>query len=117
LIPPGSVEAARPAILPADLAHFDDLYRALGRFGWSPGEVDAMEVWTAASFVGVPDRDPILRGSRSIHLSSDGEQKGTTTAGGQSYVPPPRDQLPDPETWGRDNPADAAAVLRGAGGN
>ena len=53
------------------------MYRSLGALGWEPSEVDAMDVWVAASFLGLapPDDDrtfdPVIRGDRSLVLPKD----------------------------------------------
>jgi hypothetical protein len=61
------------------LASFEPLYATLGLHGWSPTEVDAMEVWQVARFLGDDDFDPVVRGSRSgLSLPSDNRGGGVT---------------------------------------
>lgn len=53
------------------------MYRSLGALGWEPSEVDAMDVWVAASFLGLAPPgdertyDPVIRGDRSLVLPKD----------------------------------------------
>lgn len=55
------------------LAEFEPIYRVMGAHGWAPSEVDAMEPWQVASFLGVGgDIEPVLRGTRDgLRLPSD----------------------------------------------
>lgn len=82
-----------------------------------------MEIWTAASYLGEPDREPVIAGSRMLSLRRDGDTDTNTPtgqppqrrSGSGEYIPPPRHEMPDPETWGRNNPKDADEILRAAG--
>ena len=65
--------------MPADLAHFDELYRALGSYGWAQPVVDQMELWVAASYMGVPGRDPVICGTRQLSLRGADETESTVT--------------------------------------
>lgn len=55
------------------LASFEGVYASMGSLGWSPSEVDAMEVWLIARFLGDEDEafDPVIRGNRGLSLPSD----------------------------------------------
>lgn len=59
-------------------AEFDAIYRQMGELGWSPGEVDVMELWQVARFLGVGGTPPTIRGARHIQLREGAE---TETAG------------------------------------
>ncbi len=65
---PGSERPLNLTGLPVVLAEFDPIYVGMGRHGWSPAEVDAMEVWQVARFLGEgeDDPDPVMRGARLI---------------------------------------------------
>lgn len=43
----------------------------MGSLGWAPDEVDRMELWQVARFLGVGGGDPVIRGSRGLSLRSD----------------------------------------------
>lgn len=70
----------------------------MGDLGWAPDEVDRMEIWQVASFLGVSG-DPVIRGARTLSKRSDSDR---TASSGTSGLPPPRYEKPDPETWGND---------------
>lgn len=42
----------------------------MGSLGWAPHEVDQMEVWQIARFMGTGG-DPVIRGSRSLTTQTD----------------------------------------------
>jgi hypothetical protein len=54
------------------LASFEPIYANMGLLGWSAPDVDAMEVWQVARFLGDDDFDPVPRGTRDgLRISSD----------------------------------------------
>lgn len=56
------------------LAAFEPIYVGMGLGGWSPGDVDGMEVWQVARFLGDEDFDPVFRGTRDgLRLPSDAQ--------------------------------------------
>lgn len=57
------------------LAAFEPIYAQMGALGWSTAEVDGMESWQVARFLGDTDDgfDPVIRGSRGLVLPSDGD--------------------------------------------
>jgi hypothetical protein len=75
----------KPAPLPSPLDEFEPIYRAMGELGWSTSEVDEMEFWQVGSFMGLQDREPVIRGGRSMRRKSD-DAKGK---GGSSMPAPP----------------------------
>jgi hypothetical protein len=54
----------------------------MGSLGWAPHEVDRMEIWQIARFMGMGG-DPIIRGSRGLTTSTDRAGRG----GGSRQVP------------------------------
>lgn len=69
---------------PGVLAEFEPIYRVMGAHGWAPGEVDAMEPWQVASFLGVGGEgiDPVLRGTRDgLRLPSERADDGAAVPG------------------------------------
>lgn len=57
--------------MPASLAQFAWVYEGMGALGWPHSEVDEMEVWEVARFLGVGGTGPVAAGSRGIVLPSD----------------------------------------------
>jgi len=68
------------------MAETEWIFRVLGAHGWSTVEVDEMELWQVARFIGLGDDgpDPVIRGARSLMLKTDerGGSKGGAGLGG-----------------------------------
>lgn len=69
-------------------ATWERVYCQMGLIGWAPSEVDGMEPWLIARFLGDDDFDPVIRGVRDgLRLPSDPTGGGTDRKrkGGQSF--------------------------------
>ncbi len=55
----------------------------MGALGWSTSEVDVMEPWQVARFLGDDGFDPVIRGSRGLVIPSDSDddEKGPKKLG------------------------------------
>ena len=72
------------------LASFEPVYAGMGQLGWSPTEVDSMDVWLVARFLGNDDHDPVIRGSRGLRAPSDSEGTGRHGRGQMGRMDPAR---------------------------
>lgn len=59
------------------LAEFEPIYVVLGENGWSTVEVDEMQLWQVARFMGDSEIDPVIRGTRDgLRVSRDSTGSG-----------------------------------------
>lgn len=76
------------------------VYVGMGELGWSPPDVDAMELWQVGRFLGLENTGkPVIRGAQ-LRQVKDGPQAPA--------VPDPR--TIDPATWGTDASAEQAML-------
>lgn len=72
-----------PARLPDTLGELAWVYQTLAaQLGWTPRQVDELEIWEAARLIGVPDGQPTVLMARMVSLPSvDAEPTPDLTAG------------------------------------
>ena len=71
---PSLTRGRRGSPLPSPLDAFDALYREFAsNLGWTPRQVDTLEVWEAARLLGVPDDRPAIPAARLVTYEGDGD--------------------------------------------